>query len=385
MEHLDIKILIVDDEEIILTLFKSALETWGYQADIAEDGQKALQKCSEGDYQILITDLNMPNMDGMSLLKRVKARWPMIEIIVVTGFGTIETAIDAMKMGASDFILKPVNFEQVQFTLKKCCQKIRADHENQALRESIAQLRELNAMKDKFLAITSHEIRTPLTIIKGYLEILEMSLEDQNQEVQETLDILLRTTRQLSETLNRVHTLQWANRSGWQTRSEPINLNAFLQAVQQDMGRLFQHRQILFSVQLPETPVWIHGNHNGLRIIIQELLHNALKFTPNHGRVGITVKNSNGDVEISVFDSGIGIPFEEKELIFTEFYEVQNPLHHKTSKEDFMGGGMGIGLSLVKEMVTSLGGRIDLESEPGAGSTFKIFLKKAVMSKSVAV
>ncbi len=385
MEHLDIKILIVDDEEIILTLFKSALETWGYQADIAEDGQKALQKCSEGDYQILITDLNMPNMDGMALLRRVKARWPMIEIIVVTGFGTIETAIDAMKMGASDFILKPVNFEQVQLTLKKCCQKIRADHENQALRESIAQLRELNAMKDRFLAITSHEIRTPLTIIKGYLEILEMSLEDQSPEVRETLDILLRTTRQLSETLNRMHALQRANRSGWSPPSEPVNLNALLQTVRQEMGRLFQHRQISFTVQLPETPVWVHGSPNALRIIIQELLHNALKFTPNHGRVGLTMKDNNADVEISVVDSGIGIPFGEQELIFAEFYEVQDSLHHKTSREDFMGGGMGIGLSLVKEVVTSLGGRIHLDSEPGAGSTFTISLKKAIMSQPVAV
>ncbi|MCB0265284.1 MAG: response regulator, partial [Calditrichaeota bacterium] len=188
MDESQIRLLLVDDEAIILTLFKSALQAWGYTVDIAEDGKKALQLCNENNYHIMITDLNMPNMDGMALLKRVKSRWPMMEVIVVTGYGTIETAIEAMKMGASDFILKPVNFEQVQFTIKKCYQKIKAESENQELREINAQLRSVNEMKDKFLAITNHEIRTPLTIIKGYLEILEMIMESDDPEIAETID-----------------------------------------------------------------------------------------------------------------------------------------------------------------------------------------------------
>ncbi|NIV15473.1 MAG: response regulator, partial [Aliifodinibius sp.] len=100
MQKSDTKVLVVDDEELIRNLFKNSLQKWNYKVDLAHDGQMALQKCSENDYHIVITDLNMPNMNGMSLLERIKSRWPMIEVIVITGYATIESAIEAMKIGA---------------------------------------------------------------------------------------------------------------------------------------------------------------------------------------------------------------------------------------------------------------------------------------------
>ncbi|MCB0268243.1 MAG: response regulator [Calditrichaeota bacterium] len=379
MDESQIRLLLVDDEAIILTLFKSALQAWGYTVDIAEDGKKALQLCNENNYHIMITDLNMPNMDGMALLKRVKSRWPMMEVIVVTGYGTIETAIEAMKMGASDFILKPVNFEQVQFTIKKCYQKIKAESENQELREINAQLRSVNEMKDKFLAITNHEIRTPLTIIKGYLEILEMIMESDDPEIAETIDIIRRTTLDLNSTVERMHALSRANQITWQGRKESVDLKEFLIKIREDMSGLFKHRNITLTVQTPEKQQFVMGTTPSIRIILQELLQNALKFTPDEGKVIVSVKEKDEHFVISVQDTGIGIPYEKQDLIFSDFYEVQDTINHKTSKAEFMGGGMGIGLSLVKEVVTSLRGQIELESEPNVGSTFKVYLQKATL------
>ncbi len=376
MENLEVKILLVDDEEIILTLFKAALQSWGYNVEVASDGQQALQKCSENTFQILITDLNMPNMDGLSLLKRVKDRWPMMEVIVVTGYGTIETAINAMKEGASDFILKPVNFDQVQFTIKKCYQKVLAAHENKELREANAQLRKLNGLKNKFLAITNHEIRTPLTIIKGYLEILSMILESDDQEVNETLEILQRTAGELNETVERMHVLTRANRAMSQVPKKRFDLVASVRSSCENMHGLFKYRAIEFVVDLPQTEIIIEGAVNNIRMIVQELLQNALKFTPDNGKVSIAIAETESEVSIIIEDTGIGIPYEEQALIFTDFYEVQDSINHKTSKAEFMGGGMGIGLSLVKEIVTTMLGRIELDSTPGVGSSFKIYLQK---------
>jgi signal transduction histidine kinase len=382
-EDIKIKIILVDDEELILGLFRSVLQTQGYEVDIAVDGQQALQLCAENDYHIMITDLNMPNMDGMALLKRVKDRWPMMEVIVVTGYGTMQTAIEAMKVGASDFIIKPVNFEQVQFTIQRCVHKIKAAMENQELREINAQLRSVNELKDKFLAITNHEIRTPLTIIKGYMEILEMIVDAQDPEVAETLEILKNTTNELSQTVERMHLLNQANQVSLRNRPEKTDLKTLLESVCEKMRRLFDYRKIEFKVKIPDKSIVAYGSAKKLRIILQELLQNALKFTPEGGNVEVFCRDGENEVAVVVKDTGIGIPYDKQELIFTGFYEVQDSINHKSGNEEFMGGGMGIGLRLVKELVTALNGRIELLSEPGRGSVFKVVLPKSVEPVSV--
>jgi signal transduction histidine kinase len=377
-DEIKIKIILVDDEELILGMFRTVLEMRGYEVEVAVDGQQALQLCTENDYHIMITDLNMPNMDGMALLKRVKDRWPMMEVIVITGYGTIQTAIEAMKVGASDFIIKPVNFEQVQFTIQRCVHKIKAAMENRDLREINAQLRSVNELKDKFLAITNHEIRTPLTIIKGYLEILKIIVDSQDPEVAEILEILKNTTNELSQAVERMHLLNQANYISLRNRSEKTDLKKLLQSTCEKMQRLFAYRKIKFDIQIPEKQLIVYGSTKSIRIILQELLQNALKYTPEGGKVEVYCHELEKEVALVVKDSGIGIPYDKQELIFTGFYEVQDLLNHKSGSEEFMGGGMGIGLRLVKELVTALNGRVELLSEPGRGSVFKVVLPKAI-------
>ena len=207
MKESDIKILVVEDEELIRDIFKQSLENLGFSVETAEDGKTALELCQQNTYQIVTTDINMPVMDGITLLKHIKSRWPFIEVIVVSGYASIENAIDALKIGAFDFILKPVNFDHLKLVIKKCYQKISWQTESFELKEKNLQLKELSEMKDKFLSITNHEIRTPLMIIKGYLEILESQLENLNDDDEEILDIIKKTTENLSDTVERMHML----------------------------------------------------------------------------------------------------------------------------------------------------------------------------------
>lgn len=373
MTREDIKILVVDDEEWILSIFQNALEESGYLVDCALDGYIALEMCEETTYHIVITDLVMPSLDGLSLLKRIKARWPTTEVIVVTGYATIKAAIEALKEGASDFILKPVNFDQIRFTINKCYQKIKALTENQELRTLNHRLRELNEMKDKFLSITNHELRTPVTIIKGYLEILDASLTNKDREVEEILSILMKTTMEMLETIDRLHILSRMQHGKWEFQLGMINPVEVLEKIIERMKPLYNHRKVTLEMLPVHREVKVLGNVSGLRLIFHELLHNALKFTPDGGRVVVRLYHQTDQVVFEIADTGVGIPYEKQELIFKDFYEVQDSINHSSSREEFMGGGMGIGLSLVKELVLSLNGKIEVDSEPEVGSTFRVY------------
>lgn len=373
MEKSDIKILVVEDEEFIRMMFCQSFENWGFQVEEAENGKEALEKIQEGDFNIVVTDLNMPIMDGMELLRKTKEKWPYIEVIVITGFATIESAIEAMKIGAYDFILKPVNFEHVQFTINKCFKKIKTQAENTELMEMNTRLRELNELKDKFIYITNHELRTPLTIIKGYIDILETMISDNDEDTREVVDILKDTTEELNELVERIHLLgNIENSIQLRRKSEVIELKSLITKIYKELHPLFTKRKIELKIFVDKKPLLLEGDPRQIRIVLRELLQNALKFTPDGGKVVVRLEIKNQEIQYSVSDNGIGIPLDKQEIIFDPFYEIQNTINHRSSDSEFMGGGMGIGLSLVREIVNLHKGQIHLESEPGKGTLFTI-------------
>ncbi|MBN2366501.1 MAG: hybrid sensor histidine kinase/response regulator [Calditrichaeota bacterium] len=374
MKRDEVKVLVVEDEEIIRMMFKQSFSNWGFKVDTAENGKDALEKCQKQFYNIVVTDLNMPVMDGMDLLKRLKSKFAHQEVIVITGYATIESAIEAMKLGAYDFILKPVNFDHVQFTINKCFTKIRAEAENEELRELNSQLLELNEMKDKFLYITNHEIRTPLTIIKGYIDVLSNLIINPNSEVTETLTILEDTVAELSELVDRMHLLKSLELGETPKNNNTLDLKEILGKVYRDMANLFKVRNIELRIVVDKKPLFIKGDYRQVRLIMRELLNNALKFTPDGGKVMVKLEIKNDQILYSVKDTGVGIPYDKQNVIFDRFYEIQDVVNHRSSKKDFMGGGLGIGLSMVKEIVEGMDGRIELLSEPGQGSVFKLVL-----------
>ncbi len=174
MESKGPHILLIEDEPDVRESYLSMLSILGYNADTAENGMDGLQKIMAKNYDIVITDLNMPVMNGLETLTRIKKKAPQIDVIVMTGFATIDNAISAMKQGAFDYITKPVSIEHVKIVLSKCHQQIEAHRENKKLRDLNTRLSELNELKDKFITITTHELRTPLAVLKGYYELIEM-------------------------------------------------------------------------------------------------------------------------------------------------------------------------------------------------------------------
>lgn len=376
MAEKNTKLLVIDDEEDVRDSYIDIFKFFGYDVDSAPNGREGILKVTKTDYDIVVTDLNMPEMDGIEVLKRVKKTKPFIEVIVITGYATLENAIKAMKIGAYDYFTKPIDMEHVKIVLSKCTQSIKSRRENEELKTLNRKLTEINELKDKFITITNHELRTPLTVIKGYLELINFYLQgNSDEDLTEALDITNETITEMVDIVEHLHDFSFFDYGKKNYEKTEFLLNDLLKTIYNEMKILFKSRNITFSF-IGNDLVKIEGDYERLKRSLREFVQNSLKFTEENGKVALSYSLKPGDknVYIEVIDSGIGIPADKQEIIFEPFYEIQNSLHHTTSKTEFMGGGIGLGLTLAKQVIESHDGHILVESEPKKGSIFTIVL-----------
>ncbi len=377
MESKGPHILLIEDEPDVRESYLSMLRILGYNADTAENGMDGLQKIMAKNYDIVITDLNMPVMNGLETLTRIKKKAPQIEVIVMTGYATIDNAISAMKQGAFDYITKPVSIEHVKIVLSKCHQQIEAHRENKKLRDLNTRLSELNELKDKFITITTHELRTPLAVLKGYYELIEMQIDrNTDPDLDEYMGIMSGTIQEMIDMLDSMHDLSNFDKAIREYKNTEFDANSILESVYKEFKVLFGQRNIVFDFSPENEPAIVNADPALLKRAIRELTQNALKFTDENGKVALHLKKIplKNKVFIMIEDTGIGIPAHKIDLIFEPFYEVQDVMYHSSSKTGFMGGGIGVGLSLVREILSTCSGEIAVESTPGKGSTFTIML-----------
>jgi len=372
-------VLIVDDEKVVRHVCQLSLEKDGYNLEIAEHGLQAIELLHHGkDFDIILTDLKMPGLDGMSLLKTVKNDYAHIEVIIMTGFATIEAAIEAMKLGAYDFILKPLKSDQIRMVVNKCNEKIRLSQENVALREANARLRELQVMKEKFIAITSHELRTPVSHLKGYLNILTdhtfETLTEHDRE--ECLRVIHNAVNDLEQIVTNMFDILRLEYDIDFLKKETINLNELVAEVVEEFQLPSRERHLQVSMQKFLKDHQVYADRVKVKGMIAELAQNAVKYTPNGGRIDFSIGEEGDFYLINVQDSGVGIAESEMGKIFEKFYEVQNTDYHSTSKVSFMGGGLGLGLSLARAIAEAHGGGVRASSELNKGSLFQILLPK---------
>ena len=385
MNESQAKILVIEDEAQVRESYIDMFSFFGHKVEAVSNGREGLSLINKNGYDIVVTDLNMPEMDGLEVLDYLKKKKPYIEVIVITGFATLENAIKAMKMGAYDYVTKPVDIDHVRIVLAKCVQQIRSNQENEELRNLNEQLKGLNEMKDKFITITNHELRTPITVLKGYLELIDVFLDkNRNSDLDDALSVAGETMEELVSIVESMHDM-----SSFDYRKKifdivEIDVCHLLNVIYKEMKIFFSERNIDFKVVLNGPPVLVKGDIKRIKRSIRELIQNALKYTPDKGRVTIdySVNETNNKLYIKIIDSGIGIPLEKQNLIFEPFYEVQDAINHMTSKTEFMGGGIGLGLTLAKEVFESHEGDLMVESQEKAGSTFIAVLPYTRLAES---
>lgn len=376
MADLSPKILIVDDEKVIQDVCQQSLQKQGYAVEVAENGVSALEKMRSHTFDMVFTDIKMPIMTGVELLEAVKRDYPHTEVIMMTAYATVENAIEAMKKGAYDFILKPIKPDQIRMAAAKCYEKIQLGEENKALRDANQRLLEVQAMKDKFVAITSHELRTPVSHLKGYFGIVNDEMYNQlsSEERRQCMQVIADAIKDLEQVVTHMHELTRIESASTQLRTELFDVNSVIEKEVNDFQVIARLRQLKLDFKKRRAPLMINAERSKIKSMVQELIQNAIKFTPDGGEILVTAKRDDKFCIISVKDNGIGIDPAEHGKIFDKFYEVQDSRYHSSSKNGFMGGGLGLGLASVRAFAIAHGGGVKVRSEKNKGAEFLIYL-----------
>lgn len=372
------RIVVVEDETDIREMFVEILNLNGYTVRSSADGSEIATLLTGFEPQVVITDMRMPRESGLTVIRVVKQHNPRIEVLVMTGQGKIEEAVEAMKLGAIDFILKPFEVTQILAAVKKCFDRITLQIENAELQLANRELQRLNELKEKFLRLTSHELRGPLTIIQGYCDLLPFITESQ-PEVREAADNMSNAVGNLTTIVQNLTLLMTTRKDGLVITARRFDVIHLLAGVLEEIKVHAHHRNQTFAFEAP-SELQILGDPLRVAQIARELLFNSVKFTRDGGRITLRICHDPSSAEfiLEVADNGIGLNEGLMGQVFDWFFEAGNTQYHSTSRTNFLGGGIGIGLTLVREIVRAYGGRVGISSRPDHGTSVLVTLPSSV-------
>lgn len=514
------KILIAEDDEDVRNICVRVLSDENYQVTAVENGLLAIEAANRELFDLLLADIKMPQLDGLETAKTIKSLHPDIVCIIMTGFGTMDTAIRALQLGADEFLIKPFTPDVLNAAVTKALTKVRLQSENIRLRaliplfeliktfmstvaedellrrvlqvaqqetradkaallllsqngqqlaasigqnldisatleldlaikmaqtsqqlalsegsetasfspwaarlvqagiraaivtplisktrslgalivvkmppqdrfapsdtemlsilcgqaaiaienarlfkeiqQAYAELQELDRLKSEFINIAAHELRTPLSILIGHASLL---VEELDGAAGERLQIIMRNAMRLRTLVKDMVTLRYLESGEARLYLEQCDLGELLETSTSDVRLLAEDKQQTVNILVEEGLLPIVADRQRLNLVLNNLLSNAFKFTPEKGVVTIRGWLEGSDLLISVQDNGIGIPANELSHIFERFYQVEDSLTREHE-------GIGLGLAIVKGMVQLWNGRIWVQSEVGKGSTF---------------
>jgi signal transduction histidine kinase len=355
------KILIIDDEEVVLDSCTEILRGSQYELATASNGSLGLEMIKEYQPDVVFVDLKMPGIPGLEVLERIQTYDPCIVTVVITGFATIDSAVDAMKLGAHDFLPKPFTPDEFRLITRRALER------RKLILETLALRREKEMLRANFAAIVSHELKSPLSAVQQNLYVLSSELSDLASDDQ--LNRLERMKSRITELLELIRTWLRVISSDIESIKEgfaEVHLGPLITTAVESVKShgLRKDIDLLTEVVEPLSPVT--GDAGTLTEVLVNILNNAVKYSYTGGEVLTRASNQNGEVVISVSDSGIGISSEDLPFIFNDFYS------GKHSQQDEKGYGLGLALS--NRIIEIRGGSITVDSELGKGSTFRVRL-----------
>lgn len=234
------------------------------------------------------------------------------------------------------------------------------------IQKAYRELQALDHLKSEFINIAAHELRTPIAILMGYASLLE---EEAPDELREPLEVMVRNAERLSSLVDDLLNLERLQAGATLLSVETFSPVEAIQEVVADFRPLAESKSLLLETKVPPDLPPLHTDRKKLHLVVANLVSNAIKFTPEGGQVHVRAQpDAEGrGIVVEVQDTGIGIPPEEQDRIFQPFYQVESSLTRKHE-------GMGLGLSIVKGMLNLLGGTVQVESQVGQGSTFRVHI-----------
>ena len=355
------RILIIDDEEVVLDSCTQILEGSGHLIQTAPDGATGLKMVEEFQPDLVFIDLKMPGMPGMEVLEKINTLDTTIVTVVITGFATVGSAVDAMKKGAYDFLPKPFTPEEFRLITRRGLEK------RKLIQETIALRREKEMMREQFASIVSHELKAPLGVVQQNLFALEFELSDTlNERQKEKVGRLKTRIDDMLKLINswlRVISVD-INKLKESFKQIPITLP--ISKALENVESLATRKNIEIVTSISNTLSPIHGDELSLSEAFVNLLGNAVKYSRDGSKVVVQAEEADNKIVISIKDTGIGISPEDIPHIFEGFYRGKNG--------QAMTEGHGIGLAVSRQIVEAHNGSIAVESESGKGSTFVVRL-----------
>ncbi len=433
-------LLVVDDEQSVAITMGAILEMDGYNVTLSTTGADAMTKLHTGVYDLVLTDLRLDDTDGVSIVSEVARLQPDTVCIILSGYASLESAIKALREGAYDYLIKPCDVDELRAVVGRGIERRqlglqlrarmaeleaanatirelnrdlqrRVDHATAQLQQrmddlaranaeiaelyrhaqaNVEQLQELDRLKSRFLSMASHELKTPLTSISGLAQVLLRRMrrrldlgppterewgEDQRGHV-DRLELLNSQTARLGRLVDELLDVSRIESGKLEFRWAPVDLVRLVQEVAERLQMTTSHHTIEVELDgITETSVTADRDH--LEQVLDNLLTNAIKFSPAGGTIRVGLREQADSVILSVQDRGVGIPPHQLEAVFGLFYQAEDPVSRRN-------GGMGLGLYISKDIITRHGGRIWAESKVDHGSTFHIALPRGAAEKSPA-
>ncbi len=354
------KILIIDDEEVVLDSCKQILRGSNYQVVTAMSGTLGLNLLNEIHPDLVFVDLKMPGISGFEVIEKVHDFDSTIVTIVITGYATVSSAVEAMKNGAYDFLAKPFTPDEFRLITQRGLDKRRL------MLETIALKREKEMLREQFAAIVSHELKAPLGAVQQNLFLLIDELSGQISEDQKKR--FERMKININDLINLIHT--WlrvlsVDVTKIKESFKPTYVNSIISKAVESVQPHAIRKDIELRSSLEESLGLVNGDEGTLVEVVINILGNAIKYSRTGGQVSIHSGISGDEVLISVTDNGIGISREDLPYIFNDFYRKSDQVGEQSS---------GLGLAIARRIIDAHQGSISVESELGKGSTFVIHL-----------
>jgi len=352
------RVLVVDDELAIREGCRRALTAKGLEVEGAENGPAGLHKLREGAYDVLLVDVMMPGMSGLEMLQHTRKLYPELICIIITGYATVELAVQAMHEGAHDFLAKPFSPALLLQVINRAVEHERLKHEAQRVKDLEA---EKLASLGRLAASIAHEVNNPLSGVLIYVELLSQKISrgDMNKEV--ILDYLSKMNFELTRSTHLIQSLlDFAKQS--EMKMEEVDINKVLTQALDISIPTGSGNNIQVEKELQALPEVI-ADPALLEQVFINLIMNALQAMPVRGKMTLRTSVEDQEVKIAVQDTGCGIPPENMSKLFTPFFSTKKEVK-----------GVGLGLPVSYGIIQRHHGKIEVKSKVGEGSTFTVCL-----------
>jgi signal transduction histidine kinase len=403
-------ILYIEDDARARSLVNKVLSR-EFTVLTAANGLEGLDLLAQTLPDLVLTDINLPDLSGEIIASRIRAMvGEAIPIVAVTANADKTTKDRALAAGCIGMIAKPIDTRLLIPTIyeflggrievlsegerKRATREIHADITGQLertvrkLQEDNAELRNLERAKTAFLTQVSHELRTPLTVLSGYVQMLQQGLSREpntDQSLRQLADLSVQSLKRMHKLMNEMVVMARLATNQIDAFIAPTQIGHVVREVIGEYREALDKRNVTLHELGEDWAQIMMIDSSLMRMAMDNLLSNALKFTPDGGTIKLLIERQADILHIAVIDSGIGISPDNLRLLFKPFYTTIDVSRGRTSKTDYLGMGMGIGLTIVTKIIEAHNGRLWAES-PGhdedkfPGSTFHILLPGASVS-----